>query len=152
MTAITSSGASDTDRARNCTSGWWGRTPSRTARPPPPLRPPRRPRRPPRPIRPAPRPGRRHGPRPGRDAAAPLGTVPTHRPSDDRLPAGHRQLDFGPLAGRRANDRRPPRAGHAGPDGLGDALTILRHRIGVEPVAPVTDEEHDHGGLDLGVE
>ena len=30
--------------------------------------------------------------------------------------------------------------------------TILRHAIGVEPVAPVTDEEHHHVGLDLGVE
>ena len=30
MTSITSSGASDTESARNCTSGWCGRTPRKT--------------------------------------------------------------------------------------------------------------------------
>ena len=43
-------------------------------------------------------------------------------------------------------------AGHAGADGLGDALAVLGHRVGVEAPAPVAHVEHDRVGLDLGVE
>ena len=57
-----------------------------------------------------------------------------------------------PWPGAERMTAEPPEPGHAGPYGLGDALTILRHGIGVEPVAPVADEEHHHVGLDLGVE
>ena len=70
----------------------------------------------------------------------------------DPLAPGHGELDLGALAGGGTDDDRATVSSHAGPDGLGDALAVLGHRIGIEALAPVAHEEVDAVGLHLGVE
>src|ERR1039458_1162248 len=173
ITAITSSGASDTDRARKWTSGWRGRTPWSTACPPPP--------------------GRWTSSRttPGRrslisSTAAPTSsaspTTSTASPSSARTPArnmawsstrntrgrawpltgpsrsthrlgpGHRHLDLGSAPRRGTDDRRAPEPGQACPDRPGDALAIARYRVRVEPPTAVAHVQGDRVAVDFGVE
>ena len=171
MTAITSSGASDTDRARNCTSGWTGQDALEDG------------------LAASagemdveehdvghplvdqldgrldlvgladhldrvaqlgPHPGPEHGvvvdqEDPGRPRARPLIASQLRR-------RGMESSTSAPLPGGRPDDRRTAEAGHPGPDGLGDALVILGDGVGVEPAAAVADEEHDDVALHLGIE
>src|SRR3984957_12194984 len=174
MTSMTSSGASDTDRARNCTSGWWGRTPPSTACPPPPGRctssrttsgsrslmssmaaaassaSPTTSTALPSSARTPARKTAWSSTRKMRGLPLGAGAVIGY-PSLDALAPRHGELDLGPLPRRRTDDRRAPEARHAGSDGLGDALPVLRYGIGVEAEAAVPYVEHDRVRLDLGV-
>src|SRR5664280_154001 len=173
ITAITSSGASDTDRARKWTSGWRGRTPLSTACPPPPGRW----------TSSRTTPGRRSlmsstaastssaspttstaSPSSARTPARNMAWSSTRntrgRPwsligpscSTDRLGSGHRHLDLDPAPGGGTYGHRAPEPGHTCPDRTGDALAIARYRAGVESPTAVSHVEGDRVAVDFGVE
>src|SRR5580693_1154705 len=172
MTPITSSAASDTDRARNRTSGWVRPMASITAWPPPSGM-----------CTSTSTTSGTRSPMSSMAAATSSAspTTSTASPSSARTPErkrwwsstrktrtlalgpvagtvlslttgscpGHDQLDLGPLARRAADDGGAPVARHPGPDRLGDALAVLGHRLGVESPTPVPHEDRDLGRLDL---
>ena len=161
---MTSSGASETDRARNRTSGCAGLTASMTAWPPPPgmwtststtsgsrspisstaaapRRPPRRPRRPsPSSLRTPARKRWWSSTRNTREAARP----PASCRARARRPAGHAQLDLGPRRrARTADGGGAAVAGHAALDRLGDAPAVGGPPPRGRSPAPVPDEHRD---------
>ena len=159
---MTSSGASDTERARNCTSGWWGRTPSKDG------------------LTAAAGEmdveqddvgealvdeldgglhlvrladdldgvaelGPHAGPEDGMvlDEEDPGPSAAPIAGGSGAAASGHRQLDFGPLARSGPDHHRATVASHAGPDRLGDALAVGGDGVGIEALAPVAHEQHD---------